>query len=99
MQRLPGTTVDRSLTRAQDPPYSWFMPESKNPCAFAGGVQIGYFGIVGMEYLGQGKHNERNLAVKKSWFFLGDEIVCLGSGLRCADTGQQRIVIRCVFRV
>lgn len=31
MQRLPGTTVDRSLTRAQDPPYSWFMPESKNP--------------------------------------------------------------------
>ena len=81
MQRLPGTTVDRSPTRAQDPPYSWFMPESKNPCAFAGGVQIGHFGIVGMEYLGQGKHKERNLAVKKSWFFLGDEIVCLGSGI------------------
>lgn len=81
MQRLPGTTVDRSPDRASDPYYSWFMPDSKNPCAFAGGASMGSYGIAGMQILGQGRGKTRDLAAKKSWFFLGEEIVCLGSGI------------------
>ena len=42
---------------------------------------MGRYGITGLQYRGQGNGIERNLEVKKSWFFLGDEIVCLGSGI------------------
>lgn len=87
MQRLPGTTVDRSPERAGDPYYNWFMPESKNVYGFAGGASLGDYGIAGMQYRGQGKGKERNLEVKKSWFFLGEEIVCLGSGIS-SSTGD-----------
>lgn len=87
MQRLPGTTVDRSPSRAQDPYYTWFQPESKNVYAFAGGASLGSYGIAGMQYRGQGRGKERSLEVKKSWFFLGEEIVCLGSGIT-SSTGD-----------
>lgn len=85
MQRLPGTTVDRSPNREEDPYFSWFMPESRNVYAFAGGASLGEYGIAGMQYRGQGKGKERDLEAKKSWFFLGDEIVCLGSGITSAS--------------
>lgn len=87
MQRLPGTTVERSPDRAADPYYNWFMPESKNVYAFAGGASLGNYGITGMQYRGQGNGKERSLEVKKSWFFLGEEIVCLGSGIS-SDSGN-----------
>lgn len=79
--RFPGTTVDRDPDRNLAPQYSWYMPDSKNPCVFAGGAALGEYGSAGLEYLGQGKEKERSLKVKKSWFFLGDEIVCMGSGI------------------
>lgn len=81
LQRLPGTTVDRSPDRASDPYYNWFMPDSKNPCAFAGGATLSEYGITGLQILGQGRGKTRDLAAKKSWFFLGEEVVCLGSGI------------------
>lgn len=87
MQRLPGTTVDRNPDRWKDPYYSWFMPESKNVYGFAGGASMGNYGIAGMQYRGQGKGKERSLEARKSWFFLGEEIVCLGSGIS-SDTGD-----------
>lgn len=86
--RFPGTTVDRDPDRASAPQYSWYMPDSKNPCAFAGGAALGEYGSAGLEYLGQGKGKERSLKVKKSWFFLGDEIICMGSGISSA-TGDE----------
>jgi len=85
MQRLPGTTVDRSPDREHDPYYSWFMPESRNAYAFAGGASLGEHGVAGMQYCGQGKGKARDLEAKKAWFFLGDEIVCLGSGITSAS--------------
>lgn len=88
MQRLPGTTVDRSPGRAADSYYNWYMPDSKNSFSFAGGASNGEAGIVGMQYRGQGHGTDRDLEVKKSWFFLGDEIVCLGSGIT-STTGDE----------
>ena len=81
MQRLAGTTVDRSPNRQTDLYYTWYLPESKNPYAFAGGVTLGKFGITGLQYRGQGNGKERDLEVKKSWFMFDDEVVCLGSGI------------------
>lgn len=81
MQRLPGTTVDRSPTRYSDPYYSWYTPDARNVYAFAGGAAFARQGIAGLQYRGQGNGQERSLEVKKSWFFLGDEVVCLGSGI------------------
>lgn len=81
MQRLPGTTVDRSPNRYEDSYYSWYMPESKNVYAFAGGAVMDVYGIAGMQYKGQGGGKERDLEVKKSWFMYDDAVVCLGSGI------------------
>lgn len=80
-QRLPGTTVDRSPSRAAEPYYAWYMPESKNVYDFAGGCTLSEYGTACLQYRGQGNEKERDLEVKKSWFFLGEEIVCLGSGI------------------
>lgn len=88
MQRLPGTTVDRAPDREKDPYYYWAAPQSRNKYAIAGGVVFGDYGSVIFQYCGQGRGTERNLEVKKSWFFLGDEIVCLGSGIS-SSTGDE----------
>lgn len=81
MQRLPGTTVDRSPGRYTDPYYCWYLPESKNVYAFAGGTSLDAYGITGMQYRGQGNGKKRDLEVKKSWFMYDDAVVCLGSGI------------------
>ncbi|MFV0362457.1 MAG: polysaccharide lyase 8 family protein [Suipraeoptans sp.] len=88
MQRLPGITVDRSLERYTDPYYCWYLPESKNVYAFAGGATLGDFGITGLQYRGQGNGKERDLEVKKSWFMFDDAVVCLGSGIT-STTGNE----------
>lgn len=81
MQRLPEATVDRSPDRQNEPYYNWFLKESKNVYEFAGGTSFNDYGIAGMQYKGQGKGKERDLEVKKSWFFIGEEIVCVGSDI------------------
>lgn len=86
--RLPGTTVDRDPDRIRSPHYIWYQPDSKNPCAFVGGAARGEYGLTGFAFRGQGMGTQRTLAALKSWFFLGDEIVCLGSGIT-SPTGDE----------
>ncbi len=82
MQRLAGTTVDRSPDRYTDPYYSWIATNSKNVYAWAGGSDIDeLYGIAGLQYRGQGIGLERDLEVKKSWFMFDDEVVAVGSGI------------------
>ncbi|MGI6110945.1 MAG: polysaccharide lyase 8 family protein [Bilifractor sp.] len=81
MQRLAGTTVERSPQREDDPYYSWYLPEARNVYAFAGGATLGNAGIAGQQYRGQGKGKKRTLEIRKSWFMFENEIVCLGSGI------------------
>lgn len=82
MQRLPGTTVDRSLTREMDDYFTWYMPEARNVYRFAGGTDLdGHFGAAGMRYRGQGNGKTRDLEVKKSWFMFDDVVLCMGSGI------------------
>lgn len=88
MQRLPGTTVDRSPMRTQDEYYSWYISEARNVYAFAGGTDMDERnGIAGMQYRGQGLGKVRDLEVKKSWFMFGNEILCMGSGIT-SSTGH-----------
>lgn len=81
MQRLAGTTVDRSPNREHDSYFNWYLPEAKNVYAFAGGATLDNIGSAGIQYRGQGNGKERNLEVKKSWFMFDDKVVCLGSGI------------------
>ncbi|QNK57916.1 polysaccharide lyase 8 family protein [Paenibacillus sp. PAMC21692] len=81
MQRLPGTTVDRSLKPEE---YGAGKLSSKS---WVGGVELeGKFAAAGMELEGlpdlHGEHPGRSLNARKSWFLLGEIIVCLGSDIR-----------------
>ncbi len=93
MQRLAGTTVERSADRTEDPYYSWYLPEARNVYAFAGGTALDKAGIAGMQYRGQGSRKERTLEVRKSWFMFENEIVCLGSGITSPTSNTVETVI------
>lgn len=87
LQRLPGTTVERSEHRAADPYFNWYLPEARNVYDIAGGTELDGAAIAGMHYRGQGNGKERTLDVKKSWFMCGKRIICLGSGIT-SDSGN-----------
>ncbi|MDD3119720.1 MAG: polysaccharide lyase family 8 super-sandwich domain-containing protein, partial [Victivallales bacterium] len=54
--------------------------------AFAGGINLNHRnGIFGMILHGHPKY-EKNFRARKSWFFLDNLIVCLGSGIYSEDT-------------
>ncbi len=76
--RLPGTTVStkRLADRAGG---EWGGP--KPDARWAGGTTDGEYAAVGQHLKGLGS----TLEARKSWFFLDDEVVCLGAGIRCAD--------------
>ncbi len=93
MQRLPGTTIERSANRAADPYFNWYLPEARNTYAFAGGATLGKAGIAGMQYRGQGNGKERTLEVKKSWFMFDKEVVCLGSGISTTTDNQVETIV------
>lgn len=88
-QRLPGTTVNRVPGRAPKAGYG-----TKNPYPFAGGTDLGEFGIAGMEMQGVGTTSRNGAHAKKSWFMFDDEIVSLGSEVRStlADSTVETIV-------
>lgn len=77
-------------------------PSMPNASNYAGGVECGKYGSVGF-ILGynniafeRGTHKDKKditIEAKKSWFFLDDEIVCLGSGIKDASGTP---VITCV---
>ncbi len=89
MQRLPGTTVDRTSARMDAGYYNWFMPDSKNVYDWSGGCTVDDVnGIAGIRYQGQGRGLVRSLEARKSWFMFDQEVVALGSGIS-SDTGHE----------
>lgn len=76
--RLPGTTV--STKRLPDRAGGeWGAP--KPDARWVGGTTDGAYAAVGQHLKGLGS----TLEARKSWFFLDDEVVCLGAGITCAD--------------
>lgn len=76
-QRLPGTTVNRVENRAPKAGYG-----THNSHKYAGGTDLGEFGIAGMEMQGVGTSSRNGAHAKKSWFMFDDEVVALGSDIR-----------------
>ncbi|MFF0512270.1 polysaccharide lyase 8 family protein [Streptomyces sp. NPDC004250] len=76
--RLPGTTVStkRLADRAGG---EWGAP--KPGVRWVGGTTDGEYAAVGQHLKGLGS----TLEARKSWFFLDDEVVCLGAGITCTD--------------
>jgi len=76
--RIPGTTVDRvERTRATVP----WKAEYHNPDYWAGGVAASVWGAAGLRLTAQ---QPSSLSCRKSWFFFGSEILCLGDGISAA---------------
>lgn len=97
--RLPGTTVERVpygdsySSNGVRPGTSSFVQGAgrKNTYGYAGGVNLGDYGIAAMQYQGLGLDNTvdpaNDVRVNKSWFMFEDMIVALGSGIT-SGTGQ-----------
>lgn len=66
--RLPGVTSD-----GRPVPHQLLSPH-----AWVGGASLGQHGAVGM----RAEFNDGPTRATKSWFCLGDRILCLGSGIR-----------------
>ncbi|CAL9604293.1 polysaccharide lyase 8 family protein [Streptomyces sp. enrichment culture] len=76
--RLPGTTVS---TRRLPDRAGGEWGEPKPDVRWVGGATDGRYAAVGQHLKGLGS----TLEARKSWFFLDDEVVCLGAGITCAD--------------
>ena len=70
-RRVPGVTASPTGTA--------LAPAGKMDTNFAGGVSDGTIGAAGLDY-----HRDA-VTGQKSWFFLDDEIICLGAGLTQGD--------------
>jgi len=75
--RLPGTTVERKHLEPAEGIEGWPPPLGRR--AFVGGAFTAERGASAMELAAM----VPPLTAKKSWFFFGDEIVCLGSDIAC----------------
>lgn len=79
--RIPGTTVDTvSRSRVAVP----WRAEYNNPNYWAGGVSGPNWGVAGLQLTAE---PPSSLQCRKSWFFFGDEILCLGDGIT-VDAGR-----------
>ncbi len=85
-QRLPGLTAPQTKRS--------LVPSSKtqNRQTFVGGASDGTDGVVGMHYVREG------LSARKSTFFCGDRMVCLGAGISYAGDGQVLTAVNQVLR-
>lgn len=83
--RLPGTTVDTQLRKAETLPFAkglLYADGYKSPEKWVGGSSIcNQYGMIGMAL----NAFESNLTAKKSWFMVEDEIVALGAGINSTD--------------
>jgi len=92
LHRMPGTTVERNLNRADS------ISGSRLPNSWAGGVSLeGLYGTAGMDfkqhiYYKDPPSNE-DVKAKKSWFMFDDEVVALGAGI----TSTSGLVTETVF--
>ncbi|MFE9614079.1 polysaccharide lyase 8 family protein [Streptomyces sp. NPDC006012] len=76
--RLPGTTVStRPLADRAGGEWGASRPDVR----WVGGVTDGEYAAIGQHLKGLGS----TLRARKSWFFLDDEVICLGAGISCAD--------------
>ena len=66
-RRVPGITCMTTGTT--------LAPAGRMDTDFAGGVSDGKYGAAGLDY------NRDGVTARKGWFFLDDEVVCLGAGI------------------
>ncbi|GGU15793.1 polysaccharide lyase 8 family protein [Streptomyces violascens] len=76
--RMPGTTVSRKPL-ADGEGGAWGA--ARPAVTWVGGAGDGTYAAVGQHLKGLSS----TLTARKSWFFVGDEIVCLGAGITAAD--------------
>lgn len=76
--RVPGTTAvaNQSTTELR-----WYLFGSNQ---FGGGVSNGHNGVIAYEHAYQG------VEARKAYFFMGDAMVCMGSGIKAARTQEVR---------
>jgi chondroitin AC lyase len=85
--RLPGTTVERKRLKPAEGIEGWPPPLGRR--SFVGGAFTHARGVSAMEL----EAMVPPLSARKSWFFFGDEIVCLGSDINCpSDYPAETIV-------
>ena len=77
-RRLPGVTCVTTGTT--------LLPAGKMAVDFAGGASNGTYGVEGLDYHRDG------VSARKGWFFLDDEVFCLGAGIT-GTTGPVRTSI------
>ena len=92
--RLPGTTMERALTRKN---FTAQAESGRTPYDWAGGVTLGTYGTAGVQMKSLGNETSGNgggltgADSKKSWFMFDHEIVAIGSSItsttgNCVET-------------
>lgn len=79
--RIPGTTVPQKAIIPR--PTQWEKPGNS---IFAGGVSNGKYGVT--TYSMDNPDFNVNTQAKKSWFMFGEEIVCIGAGIKSTATEE-----------
>ena len=70
------------------------MPrETEGQSPFVAGVSDGQVGCCGVDFVIENEDGD-TLCAKKSWFFIGDVIVALGSDILCDGDGEVETIIR-----
>lgn len=87
MQRLAGTTVERTPDRYEAPYYEWLSPEALNAWDPVYGQDPQGHPTVEFRYEGQGRESKKTLKAHKTWTFLGDSILCRGDEI-CSQSGD-----------
>lgn len=77
-RRLPGTTVEQRPT----PPLRNSGENEYGATSFVGGVSNGSNGMSAMDY------NRAGISGRRSWFFVGDRIIALGTNLSSPSTSN-----------
>jgi hypothetical protein len=85
--RLPGTTVERKQLKPAEGIEGWPPPTGQR--AFVGGAFTKDRGTSAMELAAAASV----LTARKSWFFFGDEIICLGSDINCPSDNPAETIV------
>jgi chondroitin AC lyase len=88
-RQLPGTTVAQTTSPLPEHPWG---KNAKGKTDFVGGVSDGARGLAVMDF------NRDGVTVKKSWFFLDDQIIALGAGLSSSAEATTLTTINQCFR-
>ncbi|MEU0168620.1 polysaccharide lyase 8 family protein [Streptomyces iakyrus] len=76
--RLPGTTVStKRLADREGGEWGTARPDAR----WVGGTTDGRYAALGQHLKGLGS----TLEARKSWFCVGDAVICLGAGITCSD--------------